>query len=190
MADLSINPGLEMVNCFNKYFDLHETKLHDLIDNMTTANIEIEIISDVMNKLSHAKRSKKEADFSQDEKMKSYIAHIHKNNPTIFDSLVKGIPDHLPHDESPSASVEKHLSKSLAGIHMSEIKIDVLNEEMIDAITQGLDSQMKRHSADLNETMMYINEKYDSRSQMVENARQIVKQAGDLSESINRKMGK
>jgi flagellar hook-basal body complex protein FliE len=188
------NIGFEMVKCYALYFDHHEKKLHDLIDKLAKSNIEIKIISDVMNKLSHAKQKDKKADFTKDATMKRYITHIHKNNPTIFENLIKGFPEHLPAEDQAEAAAGKEitledvLNDSLKSIDMSKIKIDVLTEEQIDVIVQGLDGQLKMHSADLNESMMKINENYDNRSQMTENARQVVKQSGDLLESINRKM--
>ncbi|MBS0604338.1 MAG: hypothetical protein JSS60_04780 [Verrucomicrobia bacterium] len=192
-----LHPGLEMVNCYNKYFEYQETKLNGLIDKLATSNIEIKIISDVMNKLSHGKQKDKKADFTNDETMRRYITHIHKNNPTIFEDLVKGFPEHLPEDmdvDAPAAAkqitLEDHLEESLKNIDMGQIKIDVLTEEQIDVVIQGLDGQLKMHSADLNEHLMKINNTYDDRGQMTENARQVIKQAGDFLESINRKMGK
>lgn len=190
---LSINLGAEMVNCYTKYFDLQESKLNGLIDKMANANIETKIVSDVMNKLSHAKQRKENADFSEDETMKRYVAHIHKNNPTIFADFIQGFPEYLGQDENAPvavSSVEEHLDYSLRDINLSAITIEPLSEEMIDVVIQGLDGQLKMYSADLNEQMMKINDCYDNRAQMTENARQVLKQASDLLESINRKMVK
>ncbi len=190
---LSINLGAEMVNCYSKYFELQESKLNGLIDKMANANMETKIVSDVMNKLSHAKQSKRDADFSDDETMKRYIVHIHKNNPTIFADFIKGYPEYLGSDENADptvSSVQEHLDYSLRDINLNQITIEPLSEEMIDVVIQGLDGQLKMYSADLNEQMMKINDAYDNRSQMTENARQVLKQAGDLIESINRKMVK
>lgn len=184
--------GLEVVNCYTKYFDHHEAKLNGLIDKLAMSNVEVKIISDVMNKLSHAKQKDKQADFSQDEEMKRHIAHIHKNNPTIFEDLIKNFPDYLPEDNSEISeiSVSGALDRSLKNVDMSRINIDVLKEDQIDVIVQGLDAELKAHSAELNHHMMKVNEAFDNRSQMTESARQVVKQASDLLESINRKMAR
>jgi hypothetical protein len=191
--NLNLNPGAEMVNLFSSYFDHQESKLHGLIDKMKTANIETKIIGDVMNKLSHAKQSKQGADFSKDETMKRYIVHINKNNPTIFGDFIKGFPEHLGSNEMENisnATLDEHLDHSLREINLNTITIEPLSEEMIDVVIQGLDGMIKMYSADLNEQMMKINDNFDQRSQMIENARQIVKQNGDLNESINRKMSR
>jgi hypothetical protein len=193
-ANMNQHIGLEAVKCYEKYFDYQEKKLHGFIDKMSHANIEIKIISDVMNKLSHGKQKDKQCDFTNDEQMKSYIAHIHKNNPTIFDGLVQGLPDHIA---PPSKELALHgdditlhnvLNETLRDINLRNVTIDILKEEEIDIIVQGLDGQIKMHTADLNEQMLKINENYDNRSQMTEHARQVIKQSGDLLESINRKM--
>lgn len=189
------HPGLEMVNCYSAYFDLHENKLHGHIDHLHRSNLEIKVISDVMNKLSHAKQKDKKADFSSDETMKRYIVHIHKNNPTIFEDIVKGFPEYLPEEDKDGVAaagmtLEDVLNDSLKNIDMGQIKIDTLTEEQIDVIVQGLDGQLKMHSADLNESLMKINEAYDNRSQMTEHSRQVLKQSGDFLESINRKMAR
>lgn len=183
--------GLEVVNCYMKYFDHHEAKLNGLIDNLARSNVEVKIISDVMNKLSHAKQRDKQADFSQDEEMKRHIAHIHKNNPTIFEGLIQNFPDYFPEDqgELEEISVSGVLHHSLKHVDMSRINIDALKEDQIDVVVQGLDAELKAHSSELNHHMMKINEAFDNRSQMTESARQVVKQANDLLESINRKMG-
>jgi hypothetical protein len=190
--DLSIHLGREVCEMYGKYFDLQEGKLNSLIDKLSLSNTEIKIISSVTNKLSHAKQKDKQADFSNDEEMKRYIAHIHKNNPTIFEDLVKGVPDHLPHAELTTSgeaiSVESMLNHSLKDVNMHNVQIDVMTEDQIDVIIQGLDGALKMHSADLNEHMMKINENYDNRSQMTENSRKVVQETGSLLESINRKM--
>lgn len=184
--------GLEVVNCYMKYFDHHEAKLNGLIDKLAMSNVEVKIISDVMNKLSHAKQKDKQADFSQDEEMKRHIAHIHKNNPTIFEELIKNFPDYLPEDDASLSeiTVSGVLHHSLKNVDMNRINIDVLKEDQIDVIVQGLDAELKAHSAELNHHMMKVNEAFDNRSQMTESARTVVKQASDLLESINRKMGR
>jgi hypothetical protein len=185
--------GLEVVKCYAMYFDHQENKLHGLIDNLATSNAEIKIISHVMNRLSHGKQQDKKVDFTKDETMKRYIAHIHKNNPTIFDGLIKGVPEHHESAGAKETSereitLDSLLNESLKNVDMRGISIDVLTEEQIDIVVQGLDGQLKMHTAELNEHMMKINEHYDNRSQMTEHARQVVKQSGDLLESINRKM--
>jgi hypothetical protein len=183
--------GLEVVKCYDAYFTHHEKQLKERIDMMAMSNIQIKIISDVMNKLSHDKQKDKKADFSGDETMKQYVTHLHKNNPTIWAELIKGFPEHLPSDDTSSIqdiTLETVLQDSLKNIDMGQISIQILNEEEIDIVVQGLDAELKKHSADLNEHMLHINEKYDNRSQMTEAARQVVRQDGDFKGSINRKM--
>ncbi len=186
-------PALEMLNCSMKYFDLQDAKLNDLITKLSVFNIEIKVISDLMNKLSHGKQKDKQADFTEDETMRAHITHIHKNNPTIFEDLIKGFPDYIPEEDvssSGSITLEEHLQKSLKNIDMNQIKIDVLSEEQIDVIIQGLDAELKMYSADMNEHLMKINNVYEDRGQMSENTRQIIKQASDFIDSINRKIGR
>ena len=48
--------------------------------------------------------------------------------------------------------------------------------------------KLKMLSADLNEIMMKINNKYEDRSQMTENARMVLKEADDLIKSILHKI--
>ncbi len=189
-ANLNLHPGLEMVNCYTKYFDCQETQLNSLIDKLSKTNIEIKIISDVMNKLAHVKQKDKKADFNNDEKMKRYIAYIHMSNPTIFDGLIQGIPEHFTNDEPiDGQDIEDVLNERLKYIDMSKVKFDVLTEDQIDVVVQGLDGELKMKSADVNEYMMKINEKYDNRSQMTENANKVLKETSDLLASINRKTG-
>lgn len=193
------HPGREMVNVTASYLDGYmDPKLHGMIDNLHRSNVEIKIIHDVVNKLSHAKskdpkEKDKLIDFSQDETMMRYMAHIHRSNPSIFDDLVQGVPDHLPKVGKVGAlgqqiSSDDLLNESLKDIHMGNVEIKSFSQDQIDAILQGLDGETKKHSADLNESLMHINEHYDKQSQVIEIARQIVKQANDLLESINRKM--
>jgi hypothetical protein len=184
--------GLEVVNCYTKYFDHHEAKLNGLIDKLAMSNVEVKIISDVMNKLSHAKQRDKQADFSKDEEMKRHIVYIHKNNPTVFENLIQNFPDYFPEDDAAVSeiTVDGVLNHGLKNVDMSRINIDVLKEDQIDVVVQGLDAELKSHSAELNHHMMKVNEAFDNRSQMTESARTVVKQANDLLESINRKMAR
>ena len=62
-----------------------------------------------------------------------------------------------------------------------------MTEDEINTVLQGLDSELKMLAADLNEALMKVNNKYEDRAQMTENARQVVKEAGDHIASIIRK---
>jgi hypothetical protein len=191
VSDYNLAAG--MVNAYAKYFDAQEKRLNGLINNMSKSNIEIKILSDVMNKLAHAKKTDKKADFSNDEMMKRYIVHIHKNNPTIFDGYIHGFPAHIPDDEGKDGddgeiSLEEMLERSLKNIDLGKITFDVFGEAEIDVLTQGIDSELKMHSADLNEFLMKINNIYDEKSHMTESARDVVNQTRELLASINRRM--
>ena len=55
---------------------------------------------------------------------------------------------------------------------MGNIQIDALSEDDTDIVIQGLDAEMRMLTADLNECLMRVNNKYEDRSQMTENARE------------------
>ncbi len=194
--NLDYNPAAEMVGkLYPAYFDAQEAKVNALIDRMAYSNIDIKILSDITNKLSHAKKKGKGIDFSNDMEMRRYVAYIHMKNPTIFAEQIHGVPGESPiADEDlfkgEDITLENVLDKTLSGIEISNVKIDKLSEDQIDVILQGLDAQSEEYSTDLNECLMKIKDKYDNRAQMTEHARQIVKQSSDLLESINRKMGR
>jgi hypothetical protein len=183
--------GLEMVKCYGKFYEYHEKDLKKRIDMLATSNINIKIISDVINKLSHDKQKDKESDFSDNEMMKRYVIHLHKSNPTIWAELIKGFPEYLPSDETSSIqdiTLEKVLEDSLKNIDMSKIRIQTLNEEQIDIVIAALEGLLKQHSADVNEHLLHLDEKYDLRSQMTEAARKMIEEDGNFKGSINRKM--
>lgn len=187
--NISYNPGAAITGLYVNYFDMQEEKLNNQhIDGMTKTNIEIKIISDVMNRLSHAKKNDKGIDFSNDETMKRYIAHIHRNNPTIFEELIKGMPEYPDPVENSlmgdEITLENVLNNSLKDINMSGVSIETLTEDQIDVIVQGLDSQLKMHTADLNEHMMRIQDNLDNRTQMTEFSRKSVEMNSDLNKSI------
>ncbi len=189
------NIGFEVVNLCVKSLDHRELELGALIDKMARTNVEISILKDVMNKLSHAKQKDKKADFSNDEEMTRYITHIHRGNPSIFDDLVKGFPSHFgPKDPSSSKLTSEQITRdnvineNLEDIHLGYIKLDVLTEDQIDVVVQGLDGLLKQYSADLNENLLYVNRNYDDRKDFTEAGRMIVKEAGELLKSINQKM--
>lgn len=202
------NMGLEMTNCYTRYFDHREAELNNLIDKMSGTNIDLKIIGDTMNKLSHAKAKGKDLDCNQDEQLKKFIVYIHKRNSTIFEDKIKGLPagwgseaaNAETDDASSTSGADAHsaevggvtlddkLAKALDGIDLRWVTIDTLTEKDIDVIVQGLDAETKMGAADLNELMMKINNKYEDRSQMTENARQVLKEASDLISSFLRKI--
>jgi hypothetical protein len=186
------NMGLEMTNCYMKYFDHREKELNSLINKMSATNIDLKIIADTTNKLSHAKSKGKDLDPNQDEQLKKFIVCVHKRNPAIFDDKIKGLPEGWDSideiDAEQSLTLDQRMEQMLGNIDLSRVTIDTLTEKDIDVILQGLDAETKMSAADLNELMMKINNKYEDRSQMTENARQVVKEAGELNQSILRKI--
>src|SRR5262245_18642351 len=86
------NIGLEMVNCYQVYFDHREAELHGLIDKMKVSNIQIKVISEVMNKLAHGKQKDKKFDISNDETAKKLVYLVHMRNPSVFEDKIKNLP--------------------------------------------------------------------------------------------------
>lgn len=200
-ANHGYNIGLELTNCYAKYFDHREVELNGLIDKLKLNNLQIKILGDLMNKLTHAKADDKQADFTNDELAKKLAYLVHLSNPTILDDKIKGIPEdggtleqklqevigQLKDQGYPDDEIDLNLI--LDNINVSGISLDILAKDDIDIIIQGLDAETKMRSADLNEVMMNINSKYEDRSQMTENARQVLKTASDHIESIIRRAG-
>ena len=159
-------------------------------------NIQIKIMSDVMNKLAHAKDKDKQADFNNDEIAKKCAYLIHLRNDSIFEDKIHGgdasgitldqklqeIVDDLKAAGVPESQI--NLTAILDRINVAGITIDILSEDQIDIVIQGLDAETKMCTADLNECMMKINNKYEDRSQMTENARQVLKEADEHVKSI------
>lgn len=195
-ANHGYNIGLELTNCYTKYFDHREVELNGLIDTLKMANMQIKIVSDVMNKLSHAKPDDdKRADLSNDELYKKCAYLIHLRNSTVFEDKIHGVEDGMTLDLKLQEIVDQlkndgyseneiDLGAILGKIDVGNIQIDVLSEDEIDIVIQGLDAETKMLTADLNECMMKINNKYEDRSQMTENARQVLKEAGEHIQSI------
>ena len=144
------NIQLEMCNAYERFFSHKEVELNGLIDQISQANLETKTISDLMNKLAHAKKTDKKTDFSNDQEVRTWIDHIHERNPTIFE----------------------------------ENRYRLKNEEEIDVVIQGLDAEQKMIAAEMNQHMMTITNKYEDRSQMTEQARQVLKEASDHIQSI------
>ncbi len=190
------NIGLEVTNCYVQYFDHREKELNGLIDQLKMTNIQVKIISDVMNKLSHSKQKDKQADFNNDEIAKKYAYLIYLRNPTVFEDKIHGIQEtDINLDQKLQEIVNQmredgfsesdiHLGTILDRIFPGNIQIDILSEDQIDIVIQALDAETKMLTADLNEQMMKINNKYEDRSQMTENARQVLKEADDHIKSI------
>lgn len=190
---LGYNIGLELTNCYASYFDQREIELHGLIDKLKMTNIQIKMISDVINKLSHAKQKDKQVDLNQDEIAKKSAYLIHLRNHSIFADKIHGafeegvtferkmaeITDQL-HEEG----LEIDLGVILERIQVGNMTLDPLSEDEIDIAIQGLDAEIKMLNADLNECMMNISHKYEDRSQMTENARNVLKEATEHSKSI------
>lgn len=195
VGNYGYNIGLEFTQCYEKYFKLRECELHDLIDKLKMTNIQIKLISDVMNKLSHAKQKDKQADLNTDETAKKYAYLIHLRNASVFADKIHGIQEDITLDkkfeqivnqlrEEGLSDSEIHLGTILDKVHPGNIHIDLLSEEQIDTVIQGLDAETKILTADLNECMMKINNKYEDRSQMTEHARQVLKESDEHIKSI------
>lgn len=193
------NLGLELTQCYTKYFDAREAEINGLIDSLKMTNIQIKIISDVMNKLAHGKQDDKKVDLNDNEVAKKCAYLIHLRNASVFEDKIHGVPeDGLTLDQKLKEIVnelrnagysdsEINLNAILDKVQVGDIKIDVLSEDQIDVVIQGLDAETKSLTADLNEHMMKINNKYEDRSMMTENARKVLEEAARLIESIIRK---
>lgn len=192
--------GAEMVHCYSTYFDHCETELNKHIDAMKITNMQIKILSDFMNKLSHGKQNGNKVDFSNDETAKKYAYLIHLLNPTILEGKIHNLPveerslhqvlsemiDQLRNEGIPDEKID--LEMILDRFNVGNTLVDVLSEKENDVIIQAIDAALKLKSTDLNEIMMKINNKCEDRSQMTEQGRKVVEMAANHLESINRKM--
>lgn len=190
------NLGLEMTKCYAGYFDHHETHSNELITTMKLKNIELKVMSDLTNKLTQAKLSKKPLDINGDEIAKKLAYLVHLSNPSILENVIHNTPIEESNLHQRLTEIHQRLHKDgvcdanidldliLAHINVDNIRVDSLSEDAIDVIIQGVDSETKMITTDLNENMMYINRNYDDRSQMTEQARQILKEADELNKSI------
>lgn len=200
VANHGYNIGLEITQCYAKYFDHKEAELNKVIDNLKVSNIQIRIISDVTNKLAHAKQKDKKIDISSDETTKKLAYLISLRNPTIFEDRLHNMPTDVKDlEETINEIVDQLRSEGVPdeNIHLGtileratcdpNIRFDVLDEAAIDVVIQGMDAELKSLNADLNKQLMDINSKYEDRSQMTENARQVLKEADELCKSIIQK---
>jgi uncharacterized protein YihD (DUF1040 family) len=203
-ANHGYNIGLILTNCYILYFDHREGELNTLIDSLQMTNTQIKIISDLMNKLTHAKQDDKKADLNNDEIAKKCAYLIHLRNSTIFADKIQGMPAGSPPSspnllnqklqeiidqirEEGAAESDINLVAILDKIDVSSINIDVLSEDQIDVVIQGMDAETKMLTADLNECMMKINNKYEDRSKMTENAHKVLDEVSKHIDSIIRK---
>ncbi len=197
------NIGLELTACFEKYLDLRDKELNQLINSMKMNNMKIKLIADVTNKLAHGKQKDKKIDLNTNETMAKYAYLIHLSNPTIFENKIHGVdanPSTL--DQVLNEAMQRcrdrgmkdkdiHLAEVLGEIQMNHsIKFDMMNEAEMDVVIQGLDAENKMYTADLNKDLMEVNTKYDDRSQMSENAQKVLKEADEHVLSIIRKTGR
>jgi hypothetical protein len=190
---IGYNLGYEVLKCYDKYFDAREKELNHLIDSMQRINIDIKVISTVMNKLAHAKSDKK-TDLNQDEQLKKCAYLIHRHNPSIFGEKIHGVLGDGPTLEILFEEMQKeglsdaeiNINTILERVNASQIKFDELDEDQLDIFIQGLDGNTKMLTSDLNEMMMKLNNKYEDRSTMTENARKVVEDADRHLESLAR----
>jgi hypothetical protein len=190
------NIGLELTNCYTAYFNHRETELNGMIDNLKMTNMQVKLVSDVINKLAHSKQKNKQADLNEDEIAKKCAYLIHLRNTSVFEDKIHGVQEvGMTLDQKFSEIItqlkedgysdsEIRLETILDRVQIPNIRIDVLSEDEIDVVMQGLDAENKMLTADLNEHMMKINNKYEDRSQMTENARQVLKEADEHNKSI------
>ncbi len=205
------HPGLEMVQCYDVTFKYRDAELNRMIDDLKMTNIQIKIMSDLTNKLANAKQKDKKFDISRatEDDPKKRTAHedarklaylVYLRNPTVFEGKIHNLPvEELDLElklktiatqmrEEGIPDLEINLGSILERITCdSNIRFDVLKESDIDVVVQGLDSELKMLNADLNERLMNINNRYEDRSLMTENARQVLKEADELNKSIIQK---
>jgi hypothetical protein len=202
-ANHGYNLGLEITGCYQKYFDHRERELNTLIDSLKMTNIQIKIMSDVMNKFAHAKQTDKKFDFTKDESAKKYAYLVHLRNPSVLEGKIHNLPvedsnleqklteiaDQLRQEGIPDGDIDLKMLMERFTFDPN-IQFNALNEGEIDVVVQGLDAELKMLGADLNERLMNINSKYTDREQMTENSRQVLKEAGELNKSIIQKTGR
>lgn len=154
MVNTGYNIQSEVCTVYGKFFDQQENKLNELIDKIAHGNTDAKTVSNLVNKLTHLKKTSKKGNFSDDPEVRQWIDHIHERNPTIFGN---------------------------GSLYFFK------DEDSIDVVVQALDGELKMISTEMNQHMMLINNEYETRSQMTENSRQILKEASDFLQSIVRK---
>lgn len=142
------NLALEFLQAQQKAFDFTETNINSLISNLSLLNDQNRELQKLIAALTHAKKDKKDADFSEDQDMQETIRRIHDLNPQIFGSFVN-------YDE-------------LQDVY--DPKIYVFKLDDIETSLSLLDSAVKDQVSKVNETTMYINQGYEDRIQYTENA--------------------
>ncbi len=203
VANHGYNIGLEMTQLYQKYFDHRETQINKLIDGLKVTNIQIKIISDVTNKLAHAKQKDKKIDLNNDETAQKLAYLIALRNSSIFDEKLHNMPvEHISLEQTINEIIDQLREEGIPdeNIHLGtilekvtcdpNIRFDAIDEAGIDVVIQGMDAELKSLNADLNKQLMDINSKYEDRSQMTENARQVLKEADELNKSIIQKTGR
>lgn len=191
------NIGLELLKCYDKSFDHRETQLNELVNTIKKNNIDIKVISDLMNRFTNAKPDKK-ADFSKDENAKKCLYLLHLRNPTVLGE--EAVTNRPAVEKSLSEIVDEMMAE---GIPLNQITLPAVLErvnadhiqfpvfssaEDIDVVTQGLEAELKMLNADQNELMLKFSSKTEDRSTLTENARRVLQEANDLIKSINANM--
>lgn len=162
------NPALTWVNFCCNAEDVHEGQVHGILDKINSINSEIRIITDLMNKLTHAKKNTQGADFSEDEQAMEWIEHIHARNPSIFESRI------------PTANGKV----SVTAVSPKEARHIYKSADDIEPVIKGLDAELKILSAELNESFMQYQSKTDSTSKISESARKGLEEAAQHIRSI------
>lgn len=164
-AAVGYNLALEFLQAQQKAFDHTEGNINTLISTLSLLNDQNRDLQKLIAALTHSKKDKKDADFSEDEEMQETIRRIHDFSPQIFGSFVN-------HD-----GIEQEYDP----------KIYVFKLDDIETSLTLLDSSVKDQVSKVNETTMYINQGYEDRIQYTENAQKTLEM---LTRHIDSILGK
>ena len=157
---IGYNLALEFLNAQQKAFDFTENKIGDLITTLSTLNDENRDLQKMISSLTHAKKDKKDADFTQDQEMKDTIQRLHVLNPQIFGATGDTLTD----------------------------QDYIFKVDDIETTLNLLDSTVKAQVSKINETTMYINQSYEDRIHYTENAQKTLDMLNRHIDSILSKM--
>lgn len=160
------NVGLEFLLAQQKAFDFTEQHIYELIDSLTLFNDQNRDLAKLNAALTHAKKDKKDADFSEDEEMQETIHRIHEFSPEIFG----------------------HVATNQDVEHKYDSKMYVFKLADIETFLAFLDSSVRNQVSQINQTNMYINQNYEDRIQYTETAQKTLEMLIRHIESILGKM--
>jgi len=196
--NLNLNPGYEMMKCCSKADISYENKINKLTDSMNVTNLQIKVMSDVMNKLAHAKQKDKKIDFSrQDETTKKYAYFVHLQNPTILGDKIHNLPvqdgnlqetltkiieqmiqEGIPDDEIELGAILERFN------YDHNIRFEVFDESGIDILFQGLEAELGSLKSSLNQGLMHVASKNEERQNLFKSGHDTGKESGELNKSI------